>query len=47
MSDDQLYYLIGHELGHIKAGHVLYFSLACFIAGAGVATFGLSEVALL
>lgn len=47
LSDDQLYYLIGHELGHIKAGHVLYFSLACFIAGAGVATFGLSEVALL
>ena len=47
LTDDQLHYLIGHELGHIKAGHVLYLSLAWFIAGAGVATFGLSEVALL
>ncbi|MDR3690553.1 MAG: M48 family metallopeptidase [Fimbriimonas sp.] len=28
MTDDQLYHLIGHELGHIKANHVLYFSVA-------------------
>jgi len=28
LSDEQLYHLIGHELGHIKAGHVLYFSVA-------------------
>lgn len=28
MNDEQLYHLIGHELGHIKANHVLYFSIA-------------------
>ncbi len=28
MTDEQLYHLIGHELGHIKCGHVLYKSLA-------------------
>lgn len=28
LSDDQLYHLIGHELGHIKCGHVLYYSIA-------------------
>lgn len=28
MNDEQLYHLIGHELGHIKAGHVLYGSVA-------------------
>jgi Zn-dependent protease with chaperone function len=28
LTDDELFHLIGHELGHIKAGHVLYFSLA-------------------
>ncbi|MCH8274148.1 MAG: M48 family metallopeptidase [Armatimonadetes bacterium] len=24
MSDEQMYHLIGHELGHIKCGHLLY-----------------------
>lgn len=28
LSNEQLYHLIGHELGHIKCGHVLYFSIA-------------------
>ena len=28
MTDEQLYHLVGHELGHIKAGHVLYKSVA-------------------
>lgn len=28
LSDEQMYYLIGHELGHIKAGHLLYMSVA-------------------
>ena len=28
LSDEQLYHLVGHELGHIKAGHVLYKSVA-------------------
>ncbi|MBS1716517.1 MAG: M48 family metallopeptidase [Armatimonadetes bacterium] len=27
LTDEQLYQLIGHELAHIKAGHVLYFSV--------------------
>jgi len=28
LSDEELYHLIGHELGHIKCGHVLYKSVA-------------------
>jgi len=31
LTDEQLYHLIGHELGHIKAGHVLYFSVASLL----------------
>ena len=31
LSDEQLYYLIGHELGHIKARHVLYFSVGAVL----------------
>src|SRR5580658_4766941 len=27
LSDEQLYYLMGHELGHVKAEHILYFNL--------------------
>ena len=27
MNDEEMYYLIGHELGHIKAKHVLYFQV--------------------
>lgn len=49
MSDEQLYHLIGHELGHIKAGHVLYFSVARLLAPllemVGRRTFGLGDVA--
>ena len=28
LSDEQMYHLMGHELGHIKCGHVLYKSVA-------------------
>ena len=31
MNDEQLYHLIGHELGHIKAGHVLYLSIGAVL----------------
>lgn len=32
LDDEQLFYLMGHELGHIKAGHVLYKTMAmCLI----------------
>jgi Zn-dependent protease with chaperone function len=49
LSDEQLYYLIGHELGHIKADHILYMSVAQFIAPLleliGRRTLGLGDVA--
>lgn len=51
LSDEQLYHLIGHELGHIKAGHVLYFSVAAvliqLLEAIGRRTFGLGDVASL
>jgi Zn-dependent protease with chaperone function len=28
LSDEELFYVIGHEVGHIKAGHVLYGTMA-------------------
>jgi Zn-dependent protease with chaperone function len=31
LTDDELYHLMGHELGHIKANHVLYFSVAAVL----------------
>lgn len=49
LSDEQLYHLIGHELGHIKAGHVLYKSVASVLLPLlellGRRTFGLGDVA--
>jgi Zn-dependent protease with chaperone function len=32
MSDEELFFVIGHEAGHIKAGHVLYGTMARNIA---------------
>lgn len=49
LSDEQLYHLIGHELGHIKAGHILYKSVASvlfpILEMLGRRTFGLGDVA--
>ncbi len=48
LSDEELHFVIGHELGHIKAGHVLYGVLARNIAQIvtliGQATFGLGNL---
>lgn len=49
LSDEQLFHLIGHELGHIKAGHILYKSVASIMAPLlemiGRRTLGLGDVA--
>lgn len=49
MSDEQLYHLMGHELGHIKAGHILYMSvgqvLLPLLEMLGRRTLGLGDVA--
>ncbi|MBI1756227.1 MAG: M48 family metallopeptidase [Fimbriimonas ginsengisoli] len=49
LSDEELYHLIGHELGHIKAGHILYMSVARVLHPLldliGRRTFGLGDVA--
>jgi Zn-dependent protease with chaperone function len=49
LTDEQLYHLMGHELGHIKAGHVLYKSVASVLIQllelVGRRTFGFSDVA--
>lgn len=58
LSDDELFFVIAHELGHIKSGHVLYYQIAEFLPVLGeiigAATFGVGglfsmglEVALL
>ncbi|MGH8727332.1 MAG: M48 family metalloprotease [Burkholderiales bacterium] len=31
LTDDELFFVIAHELGHIKSGHVLYYQMAEFI----------------
>lgn len=49
LNDDQMFHLIGHELGHIKAGHVLYFSIGALLAPLlemlGRRTLGLGDAA--
>lgn len=47
LNDEELFHLVGHELGHIKAGHILYFSVAQVLAplleAIGRRTFGLGD----
>lgn len=49
LTDEQLYHLMGHELGHIKANHVLYFSVAAVLMPLlemiGKRTLGLGDAA--
>lgn len=48
LTDDELLFVIGHELGHIKSGHILYHQLAEFlplIGGmVGGITLGVGEI---
>lgn len=48
LSDDELFYVIAHEIGHIKSSHVLYYQMAEFLPVigeiVGAATFGLGEL---
>jgi Zn-dependent protease with chaperone function len=48
LSDEELFFVIGHEIGHIKAGHVLYGTMARNIAAVvaliGQATFGIGAL---
>jgi Zn-dependent protease with chaperone function len=48
LSDDELFFVIAHELGHIKSGHVLYYQIAEFLPVIGEiigsATFGIGEL---
>lgn len=49
LTDEQLFHLMGHELGHIKAGHVLYRTVASVLVPLlellGRRTFGLGDAA--
>jgi Zn-dependent protease with chaperone function len=48
MSDEELFFVVGHEVGHIKAGHVLYGTMARNIAAViallGQATLGIGAL---
>lgn len=48
LSDEELFFVIGHEIGHIKAGHVLYGTIARNIAAVielvGQATLGIGTI---
>lgn len=49
LSDEELYHLVGHELGHIKAEHILYINVAAvlfpLLEYVGRRTLGLGDAA--
>ena len=49
LSPDELLFVLGHELGHVKSGHVLYYQIADFVPVIGEilggVTLGLGELA--
>jgi Zn-dependent protease with chaperone function len=48
LSDDELRFVLAHELGHVKSGHVLYYQIAEFLPmiseAIGDATFGVGAL---
>ena len=48
LTDDELRFVVGHELGHIKSGHVLYYQVAMLLPVlaevVGVATLGIGSL---
>jgi Zn-dependent protease with chaperone function len=48
LTDDELFFVIAHEVGHIKSGHVLYYQIAQFVPVlgeiVGAATLGISNL---
>ena len=48
LSDDELRFVMAHELGHVKSGHVLYYQIAEFLPviteAIGDATFGVGAL---
>jgi Zn-dependent protease with chaperone function len=50
-TDEELLFVVGHELGHVKCGHVLYQMLgqllALLLTGVGDVTLGIGRVAML
>jgi Zn-dependent protease with chaperone function len=48
LTEEELRFVVGHELGHIKSGHVLYYQIAMLLPVlaevVGVATFGIGSL---
>jgi Zn-dependent protease with chaperone function len=48
LTEDELFFVIAHEVGHIKSGHVLYYQIAQFVPVlgeiVGAATLGVSNL---
>jgi Zn-dependent protease with chaperone function len=48
LTEEELRFVVGHELGHIKSGHVLYYQIAMLLPVlaevVGVATFGIGTL---